>query len=251
MTNTMLTVEEDRDMWKKLFEDCTKKQGQEIESLRQEYKKRSERLALTTAVKKVIPTRNFPRGQSPMKLLTPRELSQTTEVIPPTTTGRVLIPDPSDTLDDPVVEQTVRKLIETAGRLVANRNAPGSGVTAPYGKIDDTGRVELSRETAKKMGIDSGMLPKKTSRALERKKREMQMKKVSRVFDVQKNNQVKNNFTGVPEADPRACFNRSNWSPAINKQQPPHGTSYLILGDSLVRILQNLRTSWITTVMDF
>ena len=48
----MLTVEEDRDMWKKLFEDCTKKQGQEIESLRQEYKKRSERLALTTAVKK-------------------------------------------------------------------------------------------------------------------------------------------------------------------------------------------------------
>ena len=36
---TMLTVEEDRDMWKKLFEDCTKKQGQEIERLRQEYKK--------------------------------------------------------------------------------------------------------------------------------------------------------------------------------------------------------------------
>ena len=166
----MLTVEEDRDMWKKLFEDCTKKQGQEIESLREEYKKRSERLALTTAVKKVIPTRNFPRGQSPMKLLTPRELSQTTEVRPPTTTGRVLIPDPSDTLDDPVVEQTVRKLIETAGRLVANRNAPGSGVTAHYGKIDDTGRVELSRETAKKMGIDSDMLPKKTSRAPERKK---------------------------------------------------------------------------------
>ena len=145
----------------------------------------------------------------------------------------------------------MRKLIETAGRLVANRNAPGSGVTAPYGKIDDTGRVKYSRETAKKMGIDSDMLPKKTSRALERKKREMQMKKVSRVFDVQKNNQVKNNFTGVPEADPRACFNQSNWSPAINKQQPPLGTSYLILGDSLVKILQNLRTSWITTVMDF
>ena len=46
---------------------------------------------------------------------------------------RVTIPDPSDTLGDPVVEQTVRKLLETTGRLVANRNAPGSGVTAPYG----------------------------------------------------------------------------------------------------------------------
>ena len=77
------------------------------------------------------------------------------------------------------------------------------------------------------------------------------MKKVSRVFDVQKNNQVKNNFTGVPDADPRACFNRLAWSPAINLQQPPLGTSHSILGDSLVRVLQNLRTSWITTVMAF
>ena len=34
-------------------------------------------------------------------------------------------------------------------------------------------------------------------------------------------------------------------------QQPPLGTSHLILGDSLVRVLQNLRTSWITTVMAF
>ena len=59
----------------------------------------------------------------------------------PATSSRVRIPDPSDTLGDPVVEQTVRKLIETAGRLVAKRNAPGSGVTSPYGTIDDTGRV--------------------------------------------------------------------------------------------------------------
>ena len=64
-----------------------------------------------------------------MELLTPRELSQTTELRLPATTGRVTIPDPSDTLGDPVVEQTVRKLIERAGRLVANMNVPGSGVT--------------------------------------------------------------------------------------------------------------------------
>ena len=79
----------------------------------------------------------------------------------------------------------------------------------------------------------------------------MPMKKVSRVFDVQKNNQVKSNFTGVPDADPRACFNRSTWSPEINMRQPPLGTSHLKLGESLVRVLQNLKTSWITTVMAF
>ena len=77
------------------------------------------------------------------------------------------------------------------------------------------------------------------------------MKKVSRLFDVQKKNQAKNNFTGVPDADPRACFNRSTWSPATDMQQPSLRTSHLIMGDSLVRVLQNLRTSWITTLMAF
>ena len=37
----------------------------------------------------------------------------------------------------------------------------------------------------------------------------------------------------------------------MNLQQPPLGKSHLILGDSLVRVLSNLRTSWVTTVMAF
>ena len=76
MTKTMLSTEEDRDMWKRLFEDCSKKQSEEIERLRRDYR---ERMALTTAVEKVMPARSIPRGQSPMELLTPREMSQTTE----------------------------------------------------------------------------------------------------------------------------------------------------------------------------
>ena len=55
MTKTMLITDDDRDMWKRLFEDCNKKQGEEIERLRRDYKERSERVALTTAVEKVIP----------------------------------------------------------------------------------------------------------------------------------------------------------------------------------------------------
>ena len=207
-------------------------------------------MTLTTAVEKVIPARNIPRGQSPMELLTPREMSQTTETRLPAETNRVTIPDPSDTLGDPVVEQTVRKLIETAGRLVANKNAPGSGMTAPYGTIDDTGRVRLS-QTVIRQGISDVTPLMGSSRAPERRIRKMPAKKVSRIIEVQKNNQLKYNFTGVPETDPRACFNRATWSPAVNLQQPPLGTSHLILGDSLVRVLSNLRTSWVTTVMAF
>ena len=250
MTKSMLKMEDDRDIWRRLFEDCNKKQGQEIERLRQDYKKRSEQMALTTAVEKVIPARNIPRGQSPMELLTPREMSQTTETRLPTETNRVTIPDPSDTLGDPVVEQTVRKLIETTGRLVANKNAPGSGVTAPYGTIDDAGRVRLS-QTVIRQGISDVTPLMGSSKAPERRIQKMPAKKVSRIIDVQKNNQLKYNFTGVPETDPRACFNRATWSPAVNLQQPPLGTSHRIQGDSLVRVLSNLRTSCVTTVMAF
>ena len=75
------------------------------------------------------------------------------------------IPYPSDTLGDPVVEQTMRKLIETAGRLVANRNAPGSGVTAPYGTINDTGRVRLSQDVMTKRGDSDATLPMGSSKS--------------------------------------------------------------------------------------
>ena len=94
--------------------------------MRQEYKERLERLALTKAVEKSIPARDVPRGQSLMELLTPRELRQTTEVRIPTAAGRVTTPDPRDTLVDPVVEQTKQKLIETAGR---NRHRPRKPLT--------------------------------------------------------------------------------------------------------------------------
>ena len=100
-------------------------------------------------------------------------------------------------------------------------------------------------------GVSDTMPPMGSSKVPERKIRKMPAKKVSRVIDVQKNNQLRYNFTGVPETDPRACFNRATWNPAVNLQQPPLGTSHLILGDSLVRVLSNLRTSCVTTVMPF
>ena len=48
MTKTMLIADDDRYMMKRLFEDCNKKQGEENERLRRDYKERSERVALTT-----------------------------------------------------------------------------------------------------------------------------------------------------------------------------------------------------------
>ena len=38
VTKTLLSVKEDRDMWKRRFEDCNKNQCEEIERLRRENK---------------------------------------------------------------------------------------------------------------------------------------------------------------------------------------------------------------------
>ena len=38
ITKTMLSTEEGRDLWKKLFDDCNKKPGEKIEQSRREYK---------------------------------------------------------------------------------------------------------------------------------------------------------------------------------------------------------------------
>ena len=70
-------TEEDRDTWILMFEDCNKKQGQEIESLRHEYQERSERLRIAKK-ERPLPAGSVPGGQSPMELLA--LLSQITEV---------------------------------------------------------------------------------------------------------------------------------------------------------------------------
>ena len=89
----------------------------------------------------------------------------------------------------------MQKLIETAGRHVAKRNVTGSAVTAPYGTNDDTGRVEFSSEKIKKTGAAAPTKLTETLKVPDRKIRVMPMKKVSRVFDIQKNSQIKNTFT--------------------------------------------------------
>ena len=76
-------------------------------------------------------------------------------------------------------------------------------MTAPYGTIDDTGRVQLSQDAMTKEGVSDATLQTRSSKISDRKIRGMPSKKVSRVVDVQKNNQLKYNFTGVPDTDPR------------------------------------------------
>ena len=70
--------------------------------------------------------------------------------------------------------------------------------------MDYTGRLQLSQNTMTKEGVSNATVQTRSSRISDRKIRGMLAKKVSRVIDVQKNNQLKYKFTGVPDTDPRA-----------------------------------------------
>ena len=103
-------------------------------------------------------------------------------------------------------------------------------MTAPYGTIDNTNRVQLSQHTMMRTGVIDTALPTKSSKIPGRKIRKAPMKKVSLVIDVQKNNQFKYSFTGDTDTDSRACFIRSTWNLAVNLQQPPLGTTVMAFG---------------------
>ena len=182
----LLRTEEDKYMWRRLFEDCNKKQGEEIEPLRHKYTERPEQLGLATAIERSLPEGNFLRGQSPIELLTPRELSQTTEMLKRTAPFRVTIWDPSDTLGDPVGERAMQQLVEAADRLVANRSVPDSGMTAPYVTIDDSGRVNCSLEVIKKPGTATATKSAKTSKSSDRKIRKCLLRKCRELLTYRK-----------------------------------------------------------------
>ena len=68
-------------------------------------------------------------------------------------------------------------------------------MTAPYGTIDDTGRVQISQDAMTREGASNATPSTRSSRVPDRKIPEIPAKKRSRVIDVQK----KTSFTGVPD----------------------------------------------------
>ena len=73
----------------------------------------------------------------------------------------------------------------------------------------------------------------------------------SRVVDVRKNRAVRNFFLQVAAEHPRACLNGISWNPAISNQTIPSGGRHLIVGDSLMRDLNEIFVSGETTVISF
>ena len=73
----------------------------------------------------------------------------------------------------------------------------------------------------------------------------------SRVADIRKNQMARHQFTPVAAEHPRACLNDMSWNPATSDQVIPPGNRHLIIGDSLVRDLNEIFVYGQTTALSF
>ena len=73
----------------------------------------------------------------------------------------------------------------------------------------------------------------------------------SRVIDTRNNLAVRNQFVQVATEHPRACLNGMSWNPAISNQAIPSGCRHLVIGDSLVRDLNEIFVEGQTAVLSF
>ena len=73
----------------------------------------------------------------------------------------------------------------------------------------------------------------------------------SRVVDIRKNLMARHQFTQVAAEHPRACLNDMSWNPATSDQVIPPGSRHLIIGDSLVRDLNEIFVYGQTTTLSF
>ena len=72
-----------------------------------------------------------------------------------------------------------------------------------------------------------------------------------RVVDIKKNLMVRNQFAQVAAEHPPSCLNGMSWNPATSNQAIPPGNRYLVIGDSLVRDLNEIFVSGQTTALSF
>ena len=73
----------------------------------------------------------------------------------------------------------------------------------------------------------------------------------SRVEDIRKNLMARHQFTQVAAEHPRACLNDMSWNPATSDHVIPPGSRHLIIGDSLVRDLNEIFVYGQTTTLSF
>ena len=175
------------------------------------------------------------RGPEVLDLRASRGPEAPQQTRPSASSQRITIPDPSDTYLAPqfpesfnqVARATMDEINRTTGRTL--------GRIVPSQRRDHSSN---SSERAPHTVVSSGTAHGRTYQK-------------SRVVDIRKNLMTRHQFTQVAAEHPRACLNDMGWNPATSDQVIPPGGGHLIIGDSLVRDLNEIFVYGQATTLSF
>ena len=231
-------IARERDEWKKKYEDLqVAYKEDEIKHLKELYMAKVSQVS-----QEVLATMKSSEGSSDTRPKTkvqelcasrgPEAPQQTKQSA---SSHRNTIPDPSDTYLAPqflesfnqVARATMDEINRTTGRTL--------GRIVPSQRRDHSSNSsERAPRTVASSGIAHGGTFQK-----------------SRVIDIRKNLMARHQFTQVASEHPRACLNDMSWNPATGDQVIPPGSRHLIIGDSLVRDLNEIFVYGQTTTLSF
>ena len=231
-------IARERDEWKKKYEDLqVAYKEDEIKHLKELYMAKvsqvsQEVLATMKSSERSRDTRLKTRVQELCTSRGPEAPQQTQQSAP---SQRNTIPDPSDTYLAPQFQEsfnqvdraTVDEINRTTGRTL--------GRIVPSQRRD---HLSNSSERAPRTVASSGTAHGGTFQK-------------SRVVDIRKNLMARHQFTQVAAEHPRACLNDMSWNPATSDHVIPPGSRHLIIGDSLVRDLNEIFVYGQTTALSF
>ena len=148
---------------------------------------------------------------------------------------RNTIPDPSDTYLAPQFQESFNQVARAAMNEINRTTGRTLGRVVSFQRLD--------RSSSSSERIPRAIVPTGTAHG--------EITQKSRVVDIRENLTVRNPFVQVAAEHPRVCLNGMSWNPAISNQAIPPGSRHLVVGDSLVRDLNEIFVSGQTTVLSF
>ena len=175
-----------------------------------------------------------PKGRV-QELCTSREPEAPQQTQQSASSQRNTIPDPSDTYLAPQFQESFNQVARATMDEINRTTRRTLGRIVPSQRRDHSSN---SSERAPRTVASSGTAHGGTFQK-------------SRVVDIRKNLMARRQFTQVAAEHPRACLNDMSLSPATSDQVIPPGNRHLIIGDSLVRDLNEIFVYGQTTALSF
>ena len=231
-------IARERDEWKKKYEDLqVAYKEDEIKHLKELYMAKvsqvsQEVLATMKSSEGSSDTRPKTRVQELCASRGPEAPQQTQQSA---SSQRNTIPDPSDTYLAPQFQESFNQVARATMDEINRTTGRTLGRIVPSQRRDHSSN---SSERAPRTVATSGTAHGGTFQK-------------SLVVDIRKNLMARHQFTQVAAEHPRACLNDMSWNPATSGQVIPPGSRHLIIGDSLVRDLNEIFVYGQTTTLSF